>query len=73
MILEYLVPEVRQAGDFAYAAARIEPVEAGIALGLEEAGEVLEPGLRMDAAAIGRNLYQTSAGSVAFDARSSTT
>lgn len=54
VVLEYLAPEMRLAGDFAYPAAVVELVISSIAIGLEQAGKGLELGLRMDAAAVGR-------------------
>lgn len=56
MVLEYLAPEMCPAGDFANPASGIELLISGIAIGLEQAGEALELGLRMDAAAVGREL-----------------
>lgn len=54
VVLEDLAPKMRPAGDFADPAAVIELVLSGIAIGLQQAGEGLELGLRMDATAIGR-------------------
>ncbi|EZP69661.1 hypothetical protein BV96_04064 [Sphingomonas paucimobilis] len=54
VVLEYLAPEMRPAGDFPDPTARIELVVTGIGVGLKKTGKVLELGLRMDAAAIGR-------------------
>lgn len=52
VVLEYLAPEMCPAGDFANPASGIELLISGIAIGLEQAGEALELGLRMDAAAV---------------------
>ena len=54
VVLEYLAPEMRPAGDFADTASGIELLISGIAIGLEQASELLEIGLRMNAAAVRR-------------------
>jgi len=64
MVLEYLAPEVCQARHFLDLVACIELLVTGIAVGLEEAGEALQLGLRMEPLRSGVNLYHTSAGAV---------
>lgn len=50
MVLAYLAAEMRPAGNLPDPASGIELVVAGVDIGLEETGEVLENGLRMDTA-----------------------
>lgn len=53
MVLEYLAPEMRPASHFLDATLGIELLIASIAIGLKEAGKVLQFGLRMNATPVG--------------------
>jgi hypothetical protein len=53
MVLEYLASKMRPACHFQDAILDVELLMASIAIGLEEAGKMLQFGLRMNATPIG--------------------
>jgi|TARA_R100000501_G_scaffold13654_5_gene25104 hypothetical protein len=65
VVLEYLAPEMRPAGNFVYPARGVELAETSIAVSLEQTGELLELGLGMDAAAVGGEVVPDQCGTCA--------
>ena len=73
MDVEELAPDVRPAGGLGDPVASEQLVKAGIAVGVDDAGERLQMGPRMLALAVGRERNSAAGGRAPANGRSSRT